>query len=57
MFVLEMTRIEASTLTKLLATRCKEIHAWRVATKSQVRDEEYDRVATLLKNISQIEEK
>jgi len=51
LYYLELTTKDASILVKLLATKAKEIHAWRIATKSQTRDKEYDDVATLLKKI------
>lgn len=57
MFSLELTTEKAAVLVKVLSAKAKEIHAWRAATKSVVRDEEYDDITDLLKSITLVKRK
>lgn len=51
MFVMRLTPEERATLVKLLTSKVKEIHAWRIATGSALRDKDYEETASLLGKI------
>lgn len=48
---LEMNEEQAALLTRTIANKAKEIHAWIAATGSHARDDEYHGLQDLLKNI------
>lgn len=52
MFALELTTEEAVILAKMLTNKAKELHAWRIALNSTLRDTEYKEITDLLKKLS-----
>ncbi len=52
MFTIKLTNEETATLVKILNAKVREIHAWRIATGSRLRDKDNEQIASLLRKIA-----